>query len=441
LPPSPIHWVKIFTLKINLVKPINTPASLTFWSACLLVISMPVSPFLLSISMWALTVAALWQVVNTLFQEGKITTRKSVLSWLKGVVRSFQNLWANKSLAVMTLLLLVPAVSIFWSDDWAYWLRVTRVRLPFLILPWAFANLPTLDLRAHQKVLYLLVWYMALLCVGVGINFMAHYAIIMEGLGRGQPIPVPREHVRFSLILATAIVVGAWLWQQRFYLKFRWERKVLAAGVAFLFLFIHVLSVRGGLAVLYVAMISSIFWYVWATKRWLSGLATLAALVILLWGAVENIPSLRQRVAYMKYDLERYQANEGDVYSDSGRLISLQVGYRIWQQNPFLGVGAGDLLSEVKRVTAQEFPNYIRFPKLPHNQWLHIMASTGLFGLILSLAAFFIPVFMRENRRKYLFITFQIMVFITFIIECTVENAIGVSWCLFYTLWLLTIDR
>lgn len=441
LRPSAHVCHNIFTLKINVLKPVNTPTGLMFWSACLLVVSMVLSPFLLSISMWGLVAAALWQVAETLRQEQQAASLRSTRIWLLALVRSFKNLWERRTLAVMVLLLLVPALSIVWSEDLGYWLRVTRVRLPFLILPWAFANLPKLSSKEHQQVLYLLVWFMVLACIGVGINFLLHYDAVMTGLGRGQPIPVPRQHVRFSLVLATAIVAGSWLWQQRFFIKFPWERKALAVAVTFLFLFIHILSVRGGLAVLYAAIVVSVVWYVWQTKRWLAGAVALVSLAFLLWGAVEVIPSLRQRVAYMKYDWERYKANDGEAYSDAGRWVSLKVGYQIWRANPVLGTGAGDLMNTVKRVTAEQFPDYTAFPKLPHNQWLHIMASTGIIGLLLSMAAFFIPVFFRKNRTKYLFTIFQIMVLVTFIIECTVENAIGVSWYLFYTLWFASMNE
>ena len=390
--------------------------------------------------MWGLVAAALWNVAAKLCQETPGVFLNSTNTWKKALLRSFENLWANKSLTLMSLLLLVPALSIFWSEDLSYWLRVTQVRLPFLVLPWAFANLPVLQEQDHKKVLYLLVWFMVLVCIGVGINFLLHYNEIIEKLGHGQPMPVPRQHVRFSLVLATAIIAGAWLWRTRFYVKFPWERQALAIALAFLFLFIHVLSVRGGLAVLYAALLVSIAWYIQQTKRWAVGIVAIISLFLLLWAAVETIPSLRQRVAYMQYDWKKYKADEGETYSDAERWISLKVGFSIWEKSPLLGTGAGDLEDEVIRTTAEKFPDYAETPKLPHNQWIHIMASTGLLGLALSLVGFFAPVFSQKNRKKYLFVIFQVMVFTTFIIECTLENAIGVSWYLFYTLWFLTID-
>ena len=396
---------------------------------------MVTSPFLLSISMWGMVAAALWNVTLDLHRKRPDLSMKSLCTWMLALGQSFKNLWHSRYLLLMTLLLLVPAISIFWSEDLSYWIRVTRVRLPFLVLPWTFANFPAFDSRAKKKVLYLLPWFMVLLCIGVGINFLMHYDSIMLGLSRGQPVPVPRQHVRFSLVLATAIMVGAWLWKQKFYLKFIWERRALAIAVVFLFVFIHILAVRGGLAVLYIAIVSSLFLDIWKTKRWLRGALLFGSLLVLIIVALQTIPSLKQRVAYMKYDWERYLSNEGEAYSDSERWVSLEVGYRVWRNNPMLGTGAGDLMNEVKRVNAAEFPEYTNEPKLPHNQWLHIMASTGLFGLALSLIAFLFPLFSAGDHKGYLFVVFQIMAFATFIIECTVENAIGVSWYLFYTLW------
>lgn len=385
--------------------------------------------------MWGLSAAALWNAAAMLQQKDPSNGLQLGRTWWRALVHSFEKLWKNRTLAVLTLLLLAPALSIFWSEDLDYWLRVTRVRLPFLVLPWAFANLPALSAQDRNKVLYLLVWFMVLVCLGVGSNFLLHYDTIIEGLGHGRPIPVPRQHVRFSLVLATAIVTGAWLWRQRFYLKFRWERHALAFAVAFLFIFIHILSVRSGLAVLYVALAVSIIWYVGQTKRWMAGALMLTSLVILLWAAVSTIPSLQQRVAYMRYDWEQYLADDGVDYSDAERWVSLKVGYEIWLQNPILGTGAGDLMTAVETVTETQYSESVKTPKLPHNQWLLIMASTGIVGLALSMIAFFVPVFARKNRSNYLFITFQIMAFSTFLIECTVESAIGVSWYLFYTLW------
>jgi len=355
-------------------------------------------------------------------------------TWWEVLKVSFGRLIRRPELALFSLLLLVPAVSFFWSDDKAYWLRLVQTRLPFLVLPWAFANLPTLSERQWKSVLYLLVWFMVGICIAVGVNFMWHFDAIIEGLGRGNPVPVPRSHVRFSHILATTILSGGWLWQQGFWLWRNWERKILAVGVVFLYIFIHVLSVRSGLFSLYAALFFALVRYIWLSKKWLAGFAAFSVLVGGLWIASETVPSLKMRIAYMKYDWDRFNTkDDGYLYSDAVRWISLQSGYRLWQQNPVLGTGAGDLLAETKRITAEMYPTYAQEPRLPHNQFLFIMASTGLMGLIISLLAFLGPIYM--GRKNFLFLAFQVMALASFLIECTIENAIGVAWFLFYALW------
>ncbi|MBK6997214.1 MAG: O-antigen ligase family protein [Lewinellaceae bacterium] len=315
-----------------------------------------------------------------------------------------------------------------------------QTRLPFLVLFWAFANLPTLSERQWKSVLYLLVWFMVGLCIAIGINFLWHFDTIIEGLGRGNPIPVPRSHVRFSLILSTAIISGGWLWQQGFWLRRAWERRALLAAVAFLFVFLHVLSVRSGLFSLYAALLFALLRYVWISKRWLASLAALGLLAAGLWVATETVPSLKMRIAYMKYDWDRFNTkDDGYLYSDAVRWVSLQSGWSLWQQNPVLGTGAGDLLLETKRITAEMFPNYSQEPRLPHNQFIFILASTGLLGLALSFVAFFWPIY--YGRKNLLFLAFQVMAFASFLIECTLENAIGVAWFLFYSLWFLSCTQ
>ena len=207
---------------------IKTPGDLMFWSACLLLGSMPTSPFLLSVGMWGLAAAALWNIADNLPDKPRFS---SLLTWIRALAVSFRNLYRQKPLLLVSLLLLAPALSLLWSDDWGYWLRVTRVRLPFLVLPLTFASLPELSARRYKLALYIMVWFMVLLCIGVGVNFIMHYDEILTGLGRGQPVPVPRQHVRFSLILATTIMAGGWLWKDRFTVKYHWERGLLGGAV------------------------------------------------------------------------------------------------------------------------------------------------------------------------------------------------------------------
>lgn len=381
----------------------------------------------------------MWGLVFTVFWQLAADDRhaQKPLRWDAILRRSFGSLFRQPVYALFLLLLLLPALSGLWSDDQAYWLERTRVRLPFLVLPWVFANLPALSLRQYRLVLYILVWVMVVLCAGVGVNYVLHREAILEALRQGRSIPVPRNHIRFSLLLATAVLAGGYLWRKGFFLRFRWERIALAAATVFLFIFLHFLSVRSGLVALYAALLFTLAQYIWHTRRWRMGLAVVALLVSIPWVALKTFPSLEQKLAYTKYDWERYQENEGGYYSDAERWVSLKSGWLIWRDHPWLGVGAGDLPGATMQIVREQFPAYQAQPKLPHNQFLYIMAGTGLLGLGCSMLAFLYPLFAERHRKQYLFAAFQVMIFTSFLVEYTIETAMGVAWYLFYTLWFI----
>ena len=198
---------------------------------------------------------------------------------------------------------------------------------------------------------------------------------------------------------------------------------------------IHEGIARSGIVAMYAVLFFTIVWAVVRTKRWGVALVALACFAMLPIVALKTIPSLQQRIGYMRYDWEQYQKNAGSQYSDSERFVSLSVGVEVWKKATWLGVGAGDLPMEVQRVVNDGYPHYTLDPKLPHNQYLYILAGTGLLGLLLSLAAFVAPLVPRRNRQSYLLGAFQTIVFVSFLVEYTIETAIGVAFYLFYTLW------
>jgi O-antigen ligase len=171
---------------------------------------------------------------------------------------------------------------------------------------------------------------------------------------------------------------------------------------------------------------------------------SILALVVVLAAPViayQTMPSLQQRIGYMRYDWEKYRQNQGGTYSDAQRWVSLEIGVRLWMRDPLLGIGAGDLPIEVQMMANDHYPSYSLDPRLPHNQFIYILCGTGLLGLCLSLIALFAPLTVRAARRFYLFAVFQIMMFVSFLVEYTLETAIGVAFYLFFTLWFMQLGQ
>ncbi len=409
-----------------------TPAKLALGAALVLVVSMIFSPFLLSVGMWGLIVAAIW--------EARLSTPGR--NWLGTLRYSIDQLAAQHGHLATTLLFWIFAVSVLWSSDLGFWLERVRIRVPFLVLPWAFANLPRLALRQYASVVFVLVVTMVLFSAGSLLNFWLDSETILSGLGEGQPIPVPRHHIRFSLIIVVALTAGSWLLGKRTYWSGKWERILFAAGLVFLFIAIHAFSVRSALVALYAVMLFSTFRFLVETKRWVVSLFAVAFMVAVPVVAYLSMKSIQQRIGYMFYDWEHFRSSGGgESYSDSERFISLDVGYNIWRDNKVLGVGVGDLEQATLEKTIELYPIYAETPKLPHNQFVYTLAATGLLGLLLTLLAFAIPLFERQYRNFYIFLAFQIIVFISFLVEYTLETSIGASFFLFFQLWWMRMGE
>lgn len=381
--------------------------------------------FVLSVSMIALLLLALFQL--------KIDGPKVTLS-LRGALRqNLLRLWEYKAWIAVSLPFFLVLISWGWSSDWSYTLERLRIKLPFLVLPLAFASMPPLRKREIYTILYFLLVIMSIISVYVLLNFAANFESIMGEIGRGGHLPTPSNHIRFSLMLALAILGGAALWSERFHLKSFNERWLIGGLTLFLFAFIHVLSVRSGLVSLYIGLFAIGGWFILVKKKYVLGLAGIAAIVALPVLAYLTIPSFKLKVDYAKWDYLQFKQGTGRHYPDAERFASMKVGLDIAREEPIIGVGAGDLRREVRqRYESGEAGNYQFI--MPHNQLVSVLAGTGLLGLGLFLTGFFFPLLYRKNYKNPMLLALHALIFSSFFVENTFENNFGVSLFLFFLL-------
>ena len=201
----------------------------------------------------------------------------------------------------------------------------------------------------------------------------------------------------------------------------------------FLFAFLHVLSVRSGLASLYFALLALGAWFVFVKKRYLLGLAGIAAVMALPVFAYFTVPSFKAKLNYARWDYRQFQQGSGADYPDAERFTSILIGLDIGREHPWFGIGAGDLDRAVKeKYASKAYGNYQL--RMPHNQFVTIFAGTGLVGLVLFLLAIFYPLFYHKNYRNPLFLALYAVVFSSYFVENTIENNFGVSLSLFFLL-------
>ncbi len=358
-------------------------------------------------------------------------------------IRAGQNFkkWFGDTTSMLFLaLFLVYLLTGIYSHDTGYWIDRCRMKLPFLALPLGFTTVKTLTDKAFQRWLAVYFYVITAAAVVVCINYFAHFETLNEQLTKGQPIPAPlRDHIRFSLEMAFAIVVGIYLYKQKFLFVNKKEKHVLAASLAFLVLFIHIFAVRSGILTLYIAIVVMIFHWLFTQKAYIKGLLALAGMAIFAISAVQFIPSLHSRMLYFQYELDLIKKGElHPEHSDAQRLLSIEYGLQIAQQNPIIGVGVGDIKAEMDILYAQNAGSEFVKSKLPHNQFVYFLAASGVIGFLVFVFTLCYPWFSKKRYRNMLFTVFLLIMVFSFMAEHTLEIQIGTA---FYLLFLLLIKK
>jgi len=405
---------------------LTTKISLFFCG--LAIVSLVFSPFLLTISMIGLMLLGLVEIDQK--NTKKFQLNKKLWTELKD--------W-KKNIAFLSISFYFFVVLFgIWQveGDYTYLLERLRIKLPFLALPIAFLGLPRFNDRQVNGLLYFLLIFITLTGIGICINYLLNYDLINDMLSRGKPMPTPRNHIRYSLLVGISIIGGSYLIKKQYYFKNSKERYLICILTTLLFLYIHILSVKSGILCVYLALGILCLRYVYLSKKYLFGFLLITGLISLPVIAFMTIPSFQHKLTYMHYDLKKYFAGEGEQYSDAGRLTSLKVGWELFENAPIFGVGPGNIKKEVRRIYQQKYPDYVK-PILPHDQFLFVLAGNGFFGFFFFLLAVFVPLFHHKNYQHFFFLGLYIIFLMALILEHTLENAEGVGIFSFFILLFL----
>lgn len=386
------------------------------------------SPAWLSIAMICLAAAAVFDV----------EIKPLRLGFNKSFFKNLVLLKRPDYLAILSIFFIV-LLSGLNSDSLDFWSKQVRLKLPFLILPIIFVNLPKFNSRQFTGLIYAFLIISAITALETMINYALDYAYITKRIHNGTPIPTPIHHIRFSILMAMAVVAGIWLRYTEYMLKYNWEKHFITFLTIFLFVVAHVLSVKTGLVCLYAALGLMAFYYIIHTKRFWLFAVIFPTLILLPIGAYYTIPALKNKIDYFKYDVDMFTKGNRDGFSDGQRIASLDLGWMVFKENLVFGTGIGDLKNELEIKYDKYYPDLK--PKLPHNQFLLLAASSGISGLFAFIIAFLIPLFYQKRYRFVLLSAFYIILGLSFMFETTLSTAIGTSVYLIFLLLILQREQ
>jgi O-antigen ligase len=240
-------------------------------------------------------------------------------------------------------------------------------------------------------------------------------------------IPTAINHVRFSLIVASSIFIGGYLWKYyRFHSRF--EKSLLGVMTFFLLIFLHLIAVRSGVFGFYLALIIILLTRM-KTKQ--IALGVLGSFIFLITTML-LFPSFKHETQATYQSLQAIQNSTIiENQSDFGRIESIKNGFYIARQNLLFGIGLGDIESEMNNIDSSDGKNW---NMLPHNQFVFIAAFSGLFGLLwfsLIVSIILSNIKLKENLLLLSFIT---IIGSSFLFDHTLETQIGVGFSLIFLL-------
>lgn len=379
-------------------------------SCVLMFIGFVASRAFISIGMVGLVIAALWHT---------------------GFTDLVKQYFKRKELWAVAFFFVPVFYSGVYSDNTAQWANWVRIKLPYLVLPLAFAGLSSLKKKHITLILYVFLAVMLVSLVAVLIKYALHFEEVTNSMLRGNAILMPFSHIRYTLMLAFSFFVALYLVEQEECRHNRW----LVSFAVFVFIALHILAVRSGLLALYVGLLIYVVRYTIIKKKYWLGIVFVGAIFLLPILAYHYVPSFHNKIAHMVYDLEQMQAGVINYRYDAMRLVSMKAGLMVWGQNIMLGTGAGDLAAAMNEFYAQSYPQLdVQNRLLPHHQFIWVLASLGLVGLFQFLMAFYVPFFANGNYRQWIFVVLHVILFTSFFTEHTLEEQIGTA---FYLIFLL----
>ncbi|MFM9952098.1 MAG: O-antigen ligase family protein [Saprospiraceae bacterium] len=341
----------------------------------------------------------------------------------------FRRFLGNPALLGLTLIFFIFLISGLNSTNTDWLVDRLRMKVPFLLMPFAVVAIPRFTRREYLGLLYFFLLLISGTCLSLMGWYFFHFGELTAAYRLGQVLPTPGMHIHFSLMTAFSVAIAWELIRQGFHWRYaRLERGLQVGLLLFLTVFLHVLAVRSGLIVLYLILAYLLAHYVISGRRYRAGLAVVLLMAGSIALAYQYVPTLRNKVDYTIYNLHMIRSKTNlSVLSDSYRVANMEAGVALGNAHPWTGVGIGDIRDETEAYLREHYPELAGPGYMPQSQYLLTYAATGIFGLLVFILATVYPLWYRKGWRQPLFVAFHLLAFSVFVFEQLLETQVGTA--------------
>jgi hypothetical protein len=331
-----------------------------------------------------------------------------------------------------------------WSEDKANWFTTIQIKLPFVFLPFAMLDLPV---KKAWVLKIIIVSLLACLLAGMAYGFFFIITHTSEfRAGRHLPSPLEGDYIRFTIAIVLALLLVIYLYTYRLqYAISKAHLRLLLLWSIIAILYIHIQAAKSGLVSFYILIGMFILHNLIRKKRGLLIICGMVVTVVVAGIFLSRLPSVQKQINDLANEKRVWETNDTKAFNTSysivPRLISYEVAGGIIKEHPLVGVGAGDITSEIDHSYEVNYPSIRVLGRiLPHNQFLCTALATGIpIGLLLLYFAC-IPVIRKKDRNIFI-LTNTVIILFGMLIEPMLEVQFGVFVYLFFILLWMRVPR
>lgn len=202
-------------------------------ATALLLISLPVAKFVMSVSQIVLIINWLW--------EGDLKNK-------------FKAFFKNKPALVLSSLLLIHAFGLFYTSDFNYGWNDIRIKLPLALLPLVFSTSKPISANVFQIILQLFLGSMFVASI-ISVLILADVGIHRKVIDI-RDISIFISHIRFGLLISVSIFVACYLIARS---NKGWLKAIYVIYMLWQLVFLVILESITGLSALIAALLSVVF--------------------------------------------------------------------------------------------------------------------------------------------------------------------------------------
>ncbi|MFY7860804.1 MAG: O-antigen ligase family protein [Chitinophagales bacterium] len=345
---------------------------------------------------------------------------------------SFKRFFSTKQILFLLFIAWYVWICItgFWVTNIDCFLEAIRIKSVIIGLAFSFLYFDDFSNKSIRSFSVLVIAVLFLSSVFVLVHFHMNRDDILKNILIGSPIPVPmRSHIRYSILCNWALMLA--LYQSFYRSKLKSFSFFIWLFISFLMLlYLFFIAVKIGILIAFIILFCFAGFHIIHSKY--SALKAFFSFLLLgtvAWLILLQFPTFQNKLAYIKYDLTRYQQRDTRNYSDGERIQSIQQGIKIIKSNPWIGVGEGNAKNHIEGIKDNDV-------KLPHNQFVLIWAQNGVIGITLFLLCFAIGFVSALRERNILLLCTVLSSLFACMVEPMLETQLGAAvfimpWCLF----------